>query len=403
MSHSLTGASSAERWMNCSGYLALAQGMSHNPNRLDPDYTREGNAAHTVAAWCLKEDRDAWEFAGEIMEGVRISEGEGQVSPTAIQLYIDECRRILALDPMNTEFWIETAVGADEGTRPHPGFYGTLDFGAIIDADPFPVVLIRDLKMGEGVYVEVEENEQLLYYAYGLLHKLMTERGAGLDECCPVNIGIVQPRYWGYDGPRTWETTVGYVLQWGASLVEKMHEATRKVESGNVEFVPGEWCRFCPVKLRCPALRGMFAVAVKSAMLLGENSAKGMKDPELGREYSLVPMAEMYMKAVKGEVDYRAQNGRTDQHWKLAKKKVDRQWRDGAYLAVRDTLGGLAMTAPALKSPAQVEKISDSARRLVAQWAFSPDGGLVVVHPDDRRPAEKAVSPATVFADFEGR
>lgn len=403
MSHSLTGASSAKRWMNCSGYLHLAnQAGEAAPERLDPDFTREGSAAHTVAAWCLKEGKDAWQFTGRSLEGVVIGEGEGQVSPTAIQEYINECRSFL---PYADNYWIETPIGANVDKRPHPGFYGTLDFAALIPmledrADPadMPTLVIRDLKFGVGVYVEVEHNEQLMYYAYGMLLYLLNEKGIELPDRTAVDLGIVQPRYWEYDGPRSWTTTVGEIMEWGSkTLVPEMERAT----SREPEYVPGEHCRFCPVKLRCPVMRGMFGAAVKASQVSVD--PKAYTDDELGCEYEMIPVVEMFLKALKGEVDYRAGNGRKSPFWKLVKKKMDRVWKTGAFQALRETVGDLAMTAPTLKSPAQMEKVSSYAKQLVSTWAFTPDGGLVSTHAGDRRQPEKSKSIAEEFSDYEGR
>lgn len=400
--HSLTGASSAERWMNCSGYLHLAQQMgAPDPNRLDPDYTREGTAAHTIAARCLTTGRDAWEFTGEKLEGVVIGEGEDQVPPSAIQEYVNECRRVLDVDPANTQHWIETAVGADESKRPHAGFYGTLDFGALISCQDGDILTVLDLKFGEGVYVEVKDNEQEMYYAYGLLRKLLYEHGIELPLNTVIRLGIVQPRFWDYQGPRYWETTVEKIWQWGTETLIPMMKKRSAVTEADATYVPGDWCRFCPVKLRCPAMRGMFGAAVKAAT--GQHDPKSHTDAELGREYGQVPMVEMYLKSLKGEVDYRANNGREDTNWKLVKKKMDRVWKGGALPKLRESLGDLAMTPPTLKSPAQMEKVSDQAKQLTAQWTYTPDGGTVAAHTTDRRLSQKATTIGEVFEDFEGR
>lgn len=388
MAHSLTGASSADRWMNCSGYLYLAsQEAQHDPNRLDPEYTREGTAGHHVAALCLTTGRDAWEFAGETIEGVTLGEDEGEVSLVAVQAYVDECRRIT--DRRHT--WIEEHIG-----DLNSGFYGTVDFGALcVDA-----LRIRDLKMGIGVYVDVIENEQLMYYAFGLIKKARA-LGLVLPDAFPVELGIVQPRFWDYDGCRTWTTNVETIVIWGENTLLPKMAAAKAAATENPEYVPGEHCRFCPRKLQCPALRGMFGAAAQ--MSKAAVDPKAFTTEEIGREYAMIPVVEMFIKALKGEVEYRANAGTESPFWKMVKKKTDRTWKDGALPALRGALGDLAFTLPELKSPAKMEKISDQAKQLVAEWAFMPDGGLTVAQVEDRRPAQKVVKLADVYADMAGK
>lgn len=383
--HSLTGASSAKRWMNCSGYLHLAQQEGEPaPERLDPEYTREGTAGHLVAAWCLKEGKDAWEFTGREIEGVTIGEGDGQVSPTAIQEFIDVCRKYMD----KNSFWIEEAVSDAE----HPGFYGTLDFGALYQGR----VKIVDLKMGQGVFVDVIENEQCMYYAYGLLRKLGEYGAAYVDDSWSVDITIVQPRFWNYDGPRTWTTTVGAIRKWGDEVLLPDIERRLKAAIDAPEYIPGEHCRFCPVKLKCPVMRGMFGAAVANARV--GIDPKAHTDAELGLEYSCIPQVKMYIKGLEDEVNFRATSGRKDSHWKVVQQVTKRVWKDGAMPALRALVGDFAMEEPKLKSPAQMEKIGDFVKPLVAEWAFQPRGNLVAAHVEDGRSAEKALTIDDVFS-----
>ena len=57
-----------------------------------------------------------------------------------------------------------------------------------------------------------------------------------------------------------------------------------------------------------------------------------------------------------------------------------------------------AMTAPKLKSPAEMSKISPRAKTLVAEWAYTPQTGLTVVGKEDKRDAIKVESLQGKFA-----
>lgn len=388
MGHSLTGASSTKRWLNCSGYLSLARGSQGNPERLDPDYTREGTAAHLIAARCMTEGRDAWEFMGYTIEGCVVGQGEGQVDPLAVQEYIDHCRSLCGPD---MQVWIETPIGADESKRPHPGFYGTLDF-AVLDNDA-ETLRVRDLKFGEGVYVDVTENEQEMYYAYGLLLWL-DDQGITVPLTWKVELGIVQPRFYDYVGPRTWTTTVHAILTWGATvLIPAMEAADTKAP----EFVPGDWCRFCPCKLQCPALRGMFKAAVEASTSV---PIKEVTDDDLGREFQQIPLARMYIKAVDDETNYRLLQGRTVEGVKLGEGKVDRVWKSGAIEAMQQRFGEAALTTRELKSPNQMEKLGEGAKQEVARWAFKPKAKPKAVLANSAAPTVRVSTVAEKFASF---
>src|SRR6266851_7136009 len=62
--HSPLGASSAERWMNCSGSVYLSK-VIREINAFyegDTEYRTAGVMAHKVAAHCLNNDIDAWQL-----------------------------------------------------------------------------------------------------------------------------------------------------------------------------------------------------------------------------------------------------------------------------------------------------------------------------------------------------
>ena len=65
--HSPLGASSAERWMNCPGSVALIQALKLEGTD-DPEYRKMGTAAHAAAAHITLNDMDAWEVVGQKFE-----------------------------------------------------------------------------------------------------------------------------------------------------------------------------------------------------------------------------------------------------------------------------------------------------------------------------------------------
>jgi hypothetical protein len=138
----------------------------------------------------------------------------------------------------------------------------------------------------------------------------------------------------------------------------------------------------------------------RAAATCSTGDAVALDDYELGREYVLAPMVKMYIRAIEEQTLTRALDGRVLPGVKLVKKRADRVWKDGALVPFSEKFGALAMTAPAMKSPAQMEKIGDAAKTLVAEWAFVPDNGFTVALDTDRRQAEKTSTAAEVFSHF---
>ena len=59
--HSPLGASSAERWMNCTGSTTLVAALGATDDQDDPEYRRRGILAHELASRCLQETTDCYE------------------------------------------------------------------------------------------------------------------------------------------------------------------------------------------------------------------------------------------------------------------------------------------------------------------------------------------------------
>jgi hypothetical protein len=308
LAHSPKGASSAERWMNCPGSGVILKKLDL-PETEEQDYRANGLAAHEAAAHCMLNVLDTWEIVGQEFYGVPCD----KVMADSVQIYLDYCRPLM--DGATTVL-IEERIGGDPATRPHPDFYGTVDFAAY-----GPEVLdVVDLKYGEGIIVEPENNPQMMYYAYGIIHKRLTA-GVQVRSDRIVRLSIVQPRAFHYDGPiRSWETTVGEIVHWAETeLIPAMERA-----EFDVTLDPGKWCRFCPAKLFCPMLQGLFGAAAKA----DASHLANFGQKRLSLEYTQLDAVNFYIKAMKDEVYRRNMLGNTVPGTKLVLKKSNRIFRD---------------------------------------------------------------------------
>ena len=373
--HSPLGASGAERWMNCPGSVALLQHIGEDLSD-EPDYRREGTAMHEAAAHALEqgEGLDAWELVGMEFNGIAMT--PELCDP--IQTYLDYCRSF-----QGTRF-VEYPISS----QVHRQFYGTLDFGCI-----GTTIEIVDLKGGQGVMVEIEDNPQLKYYAFGLIDGLERHNGDRFAHDRAVGLTIVQPRGHHIDGPvRRWQTTVGEIKEWVHGTLVPAMRATEYDHSLDV----GEWCRFCPAKLVCPMLTGLF----QAACLANAEHVSEMSDEMVGLNFQKAAGVKHYLKALETEAYNRAMRGRTIPGGKLVHKRANRVWKEGAAEMFMKRFGDDAMTAPEFKSPAEMEKVP-AAKALVKEHAYTPTSGLTFVLESHSGQAVKVDPPAERFASVD--
>lgn len=367
--HSALGASSAERWMNCSGSVALTHAIKTGEGFIDddPDYRRDGVSAHALAAWCLEHGADCYEAPLDQFPELTAD------MMTAVQVYIDYARSLPG------DRYVETRVHRPEF---HELFYGTLDFAAIMRTVDHARFL--DYKHGEGVLVEVRRNPQLMYYVYGFIGEDKTE----YPDAMAVELGVVQPRAQHPDGPiRIWTTTAGEIRQWAHDVLRPAMDRTM-----NDRFLSvGEWCRFCPAKIVCPAMTSL----ADELTFHRETPLQAMPREMLGELYGKSKFLRMMFKALDDEVARRVLAGDVVPGAKAVKKITDRVFKDGAPVA--DTFGDAAWVPAKLKTPPGIEALPGG-KDFVAEWAFSPDGGVTVAPESDRR-AAVSVSPEAKYGD----
>ena len=391
--HSRLGASSAERWMACPGSNVIIEQLGLEKDTDESSFAAEGTAAHEAASFCLVNQIDAWEIVGK-----KFYDHEVTVEMTdAIQLYLDVIAAIrnehTALDPYGAS--IKRVSLVEERVS---GSFDDLFFGTVDSAEYSPALLdITDYKHGVGIAVDAEENAQLMYYAVGILLKMKVQAGANI----PVRLRIVQPRAFHADGPvRVWETTSTVLFEW---LTQELRPAMERARF-DTSLTPGEHCRFCPSKLACPVLSGLFKVAVTA----DASQASKLTNEQIALEYGQIAGVKHYIRALETDVLRRLTHGdkvsagAPENTYKLVPKKANRVLKSDGVKAIE---GGEApfsfeeAYATKLKSVAELEKISSKAKKWVKEFAFTPQKELTVALSTDRRAAVKVSSPTEDFGD----
>lgn len=388
--HSDLGASGAERWIHCRGSVALIKRIRQLldamgiPEEDDPDYRREGTAMHEASAHALETGLDAWELVGMTFNQTVIDTEMGD----AIQVYLDIVRRTM---DHAKEFWIEAGFSA----AAHPDMWGTMDFGAYLpkgepSIQPGTVtnrsfVDVTDLKGGVGIIVDPDDNPQLKYYAF-----LLIENHPEWEDGLPVRLRICQPRGFAEERTREWWTTVGEIKAWvQAELVPAMLR-TQMDETLDA----GPWCRFCPAKLICPLLTGLFRAAYTS----NPKELVNLDNTRLGLNYQQLEGVTFYIKALKDETLRRLNKGLEVEGVKLVPKKANRVMTAEGQELAKERFGDDAMNPPSLKTPAQLEVVSPAAALFVKEHSYTPNTGVTVALASNPKPAVIIKPAAEVWA-----
>ena len=370
--HSPLGASGAERWMACPGSVSLLRTLQL-PESDEPDYRAEGTAAHSAAAYALATaGMDAWELVGMEFNGVKVDVKMAE----NIQIYLDICR---ADEDGGLQFGVEERVSFPE----HESGFGTVDHWCLVNDGK--TLKVKDYKNGVLI-VEVEENPQFMYYAFALLHHPDLQRVEDVELC------VVQPNGFHLDGPvRRWTTTRRAIMLWGQDV---LIPAMRRAELDNA-LDAGPWCRFCPAKLVCPLLVGLFGATAKADPAHVIN----LSDEWLGREWNQLEAVGFYTKALKDEAYRRAMLGHTfgDDGPKLVPKRADRVWKDGAMDVMVAHFGQGCYNPAQFKGPPGIEALGVEAKALVREWAYTPQTGLTLVKASDPKPGVKVERASEVF------
>lgn len=306
--HSPLGPSSADRWINCPGSVALTRDLPD----VDSEYSIEGTAAHNVLEVMRKglpaPSVTSVKLADKSLCEVVVTEE----MVAGAQYYIDHMGELPGLE------FNEARVRFDETV---PGGFGTLDGAKATET----TLYIRDYKFGKGVIVYAEENPQLMLYALGFLetYKIL------FPSLWKINIGVVQPRL---DHIDVYELSLPDLLEWAENVAAP---AAKRIMNGTAKVKAGSWCQFCKIKDTC-MVRAQTAVA----SVIGDFSNIGgltvsslappsaiMTNAQMSVALESVPILKAWIKDLEAGALRKILGGESVGDYKLVEGRSNRGWR----------------------------------------------------------------------------
>jgi len=389
--HAYFSPSGASRWIECPASLYLSEKIIDRTS----SYAHEGTICHDIAANCLTKKQQASDYAGQIVEGVAIT----QELVDGVQMYVDEVQG-LTQEYSCIGGRIEHKVVITEHC------WGTID-AMLWNKD---TVITIDLKMGKGIVVAAEDNNQLKIYSVGALRWLLDEYKIMPEKV--INI-IIQPRT-----PNPIRKTELDRKELGDWFNNKVHPVIKMHEKGKPSPFPcnpGEApCKWCKVK-RCKAraqknindAARAFAPFTKVETPKIETATSGSSvSPKLA-VLTIAEMAELkksfkaiqgWIKDIEETIRTEALNGVTIPGYKLVEGRSDRAWKDTEEETVLFLEGVEVKGKPIdpytkkLISPTQAIKLMGkkiAEKSAIVDWVIKPPGKPTLVLATDKRPEYK--------------
>ena len=356
--HSLLGASSAHRWLNCPGSFRLSQTAPHRPSSI---YAATGTLAHHYIEEAV---RSSAFKCSESELGQSILH-DGYFVPVD-QDFIDGVNVMLSyLDDQSILGWTDVEFRIDLAdyfpTPPPISVFGTVDAAVLIDQ----TLEIVDYKNGSGITVSAVENPQLMFYGAGTLRYLRSDRR---DQVQRVKLTIVQPHAQGVAPIRSWEIDVVDLLMWVDEVLVPGVEACAQPDAA---LNPGSWCRFCPVSHACPKLMADALEMAKREFdddlnfdpetLYGPRGPRPLPEPdELAQALDTAERAELWISRIREFAVHQLERQVRIPGWGLVPTRPTRKWTapDADIAGQLHSLGAShdEIWETRVRSPAQVEK-----------------------------------------------
>jgi hypothetical protein len=369
--HARCSPSALHRVLNCTPSLVLSEQFDDEESM----YAAEGSAGHALAEHLIKKHlklqtrRPTSEYYTDdlvdaVNEYVTFIIGE-------IEAAKQECK--------SPVFAVEQKVDISDYIDE---CFGTADMVIITEK----VAQIIDLKLGRGVEVSAEDNDQLKAYGLGVL--TMADM---LYDIETVRLTIFQPRISNYS---TWDISAEDLRKWGDEVL-KPRGAMALIGAG--DFHAGSWCRFCKARFQCRARAEEFLKMAQMefkepALLTDDEIAEVLaKSDELSKW-----AADVYAYAQ----DQAIVHGKEWPGYKLVEGRANRKYTSEEEVeAAAKAAGYTDIYKQSLIGITEMERLMGKKQfsEILGKLVYKPQGKITLVPDSDKR---KPITKETAEAEF---
>lgn len=373
--HSLIGASSMSRLIKCPGSFRLSQQVKTPTGGGSSIYAATGTVAHALGEQAIALGTEPAAEIGTTVDvdGYEITVDAGMAAGVAVYVAEVQHRSLgatwtaqeerLCLDP----YWPADA-------QPPVSAFGTGD--TLIYNEHSQHLTVIDYKNGAGVFVDVIDNPQLLYYGAGAM---LVVPGPVLT----VDLVIVQPNVRGKEKVRVFPVTGLDVIMW---VDDVLKPAVAKVVTPDAPLSVGDHCRFCPARATCPAQATIRQELARRDF--GPVGAPVVLSPaEVGKVLTDWELVGVHIDALREQAQEEIKTGAGVSGWTLEPSRPVRGWSTGGMtLTTKLIEAGFGEEAPNVfaptvaRTPSQLEKVlSPAAWAVVQPYVESKSSGVRLV------------------------
>lgn len=378
--HARLSASSAFRWINCPGSVALSDQC---PTPASSSYADEGTLAHAIGELKLRyvNDEISKRQLNAKMKPLLQSEYYCGEMEEATGYYADAVIEALEAAGEDAELMIEQQFSL---SRWVPEGFGTSD-AVVIGGG---VIQVIDLKYGKGIKVDARNNPQLRLYGLGAANLFDS-----LYDFDTVRMTIIQPRL---DHISTEELPLSELLAWAEDDVKPRAQMAM---DGTDYTAVGDWCRFCPAKAVCRK-RAEYNLSIAKDDF---RKPPLLSDEEIGEVLRRADELQHWVKDVGDYALEQALAGKQYDGWKLVEGRSVRKYADDLKVAEALKAAGYdeaMLYERKLYGISAMEKIVGKKRltETLGDLIMKPAGKPVLVPESDKREAINTAEAAK--ADF---
>ena len=406
MAHAKLSPSSSGRWLTCPASPLMEAGKPNTTN----SFAAEGTAAHYLGECCLTAEQDAVYFLGELINVYKNGDTyfyfeDAKESPSAaalefqfdvnqdmcdyVQTYVDLVRDLARTT--NGELLVEQRLSLTPLTG-EVGAGGTADTVILTDDE----IIIVDLKYGQGLKVDAENNTQLMIYGLAAM-----EEYSLIGDFKQVRLIISQPR-------------LHHVSEWVAAIdtlnvfAKRVTNTATLINSLDTSsdlsglFAPSvDACRYCKANTECKAL-AEYNIKTVSDDFESLDDTYTVSDAKydsdtLAKVYEQIDLLKDWIKAVEQGTYAKLINGESVGDLKLVEGRSGaRKWANAN--EAETTLKAMRLKVDDMYdkkiiSPTSAEKLAKAGTLGDTQWEkiqaliVRPEGKPSIAAGNDPRPA----------------